>query len=128
MWVPLVAHVFPCGVGRLNQCNLLRAGPSFEFLLTLDCIADLRELLIPDESGAVIAGSEPAVCLLLVLEHSPEKVACYAYVESSAPLRMTRVLGLGGWGPTQARFAQDDKALGLGSDQALRHRHFHSGP
>jgi hypothetical protein len=59
--------IFPGRVSSFDQFDLLRSGPSLEFFFAGDCVADIAEVFVVDESMDVVAfrvgsGGSFAVC------------------------------------------------------------------
>jgi hypothetical protein len=46
--------VFPCGIGSLDQFDLLGSGPAFEFLFSGDCAAHVAKIFAVDEAMNVV--------------------------------------------------------------------------
>jgi hypothetical protein len=76
-------YVFPCGIGSLDEFDLLCSCPAFEFLLASDCTTNIAKIVTVDEAVNVVlryvgAGRRFAVSADLAMD-----VICYADVEVS---------------------------------------------
>jgi hypothetical protein len=75
--------VFPGGIGSLDQLDLLRSGPAFEFFFAGDGVADVAEVFAVDQAVDVVVCSVGFDDRFAVCGDSAMDVIGYADVEVS---------------------------------------------
>ena len=81
MFCPLLAQVAPCRVRPLYQLNFLFSSPAFDLLFSTDGIVDILVMFKPNESMALVSGSEAGETGVGVLLRSTFNIVGDAGVE-----------------------------------------------
>jgi len=81
--VPAITQVFPFGIVRFDQADLLRPQPAFEFLLSADSSVDVRIAFEINQVADIIFGCESAEKMCLVLKDASFEFAGDTYVENA---------------------------------------------
>jgi hypothetical protein len=81
---PVLCEIVPAGIRGLDQSNLLRACPSLDLRFTGDGATNVRPLLDPHKTGAIVLCGEAPDEVVHVLEDPAVKAIRHARVERTA--------------------------------------------
>src|SRR4051794_37541906 len=85
--VPLSAYIHPLWIFRFDQCDLLRATPTFQLLLAQDSSSDIRELFKIDQAIDTVGLGETVDLSLLVLSNTTHHAVRDADIQRSRKAR-----------------------------------------
>jgi len=80
---PLLGKIFPTGIRRLDERNLLRSRPALQLLLASKRSLDIVKALVVDQPVASVLAGEPFDFSALVFQCAPVNGVGHADVECS---------------------------------------------